>query len=673
MAMTAAALIPMIALVGGAVDASRLYMTKTRLQAACDSAVLAGRRAMTTATYTQTAADRADAMFYFNYQDDDYQATGTDFVASADASGKLDGRATTTIPMTLMKMFGHENKVMSVQCSADIQVPNIDVVFVLDVTGSMDETIDGVRRIDALKTAAKNFYSTLKNQLDTQGANAGQVRYGFVPYSQTVNVKDLFKSSPDASKGELPLSHLASNMVVESRVAHFSGESSNWERDSGKDETYTQTYDKNTSSRSTIRFTGPYNNMDSNGTNISNADCDWYADNLSFNIGGINHNAYMYPNTSWPGDQGRGYSTLYLVKGASEAYTLPNSIPSDATEAYVITFSRVSGEWDDDNGSKTNKYRVCKRRVKMEYYKKDSNKFDHWTYKPVTYDVSAYLSGSSIAYAYDFKSDYSAPGPGPYTPVELVSTPHASDLKISYASWTGCIEERDTLARDSFTPIPADAYDMNVLIGGTSAATRWRPVLERLTYDRTRLSTNETPYNLSSASVTCPSARIRNLNVISQSDFNSYMDSLSPGGNTYLDIGMVWGLRLISPQGMFGDRNLVGPNGGQISRHVIFLTDGELVPNDTTISAWGIERLSRRVVGTTGKSSSSLHATRFQALCDLQRGRVSIWAIAFGTSVTSNLSKCADPDRAFQANNATELNAAFQNIATDIADLRLVQ
>lgn len=90
-------------------------------------------------------------------------------------------------------------------------------------------------------------------------------------------------------------------------------------------------------------------------------------------------------------------------------------------------------------------------------------------------------------------------------------------------------------------------------------------------------------------------------------------------------------------------------------------------------SGYGIEIMANRITGTTGEAAGTLHARRFQALCDAERGSVNIWAIAFGTSVTGNLSNCADPNRAFQANNASDLNAAFENIAKSVADLRLVQ
>ena len=53
LAIMAAALIPLAGLVGGGIDISRMYITKTRLQHACDAGALAGRKAMGGGTWAQ--------------------------------------------------------------------------------------------------------------------------------------------------------------------------------------------------------------------------------------------------------------------------------------------------------------------------------------------------------------------------------------------------------------------------------------------------------------------------------------------------------------------------------------------------------------------------------------------------------------------------------------------
>ena len=669
-AMTAAAVVPMIGVVGGAIDASRMYLVRSRLQAACDSAVLAGRKAMVTSTYDASAQARANAMFNFNFQDPDFQTTGTTFTAAADANGKLNASAGTTIPMTLMKVFGFGNQTASVSCSADIQIPNIDIVFVLDVTGSMAEEINGTPKIVSLKAAAKNFFTTLKTQMDANGANAGQVRYGFVPYSQTTNGMDLFKASPDASRGELPMSQLVNQAEVESRVANFEATgSSQWIDDPATTPTvYQQKYDAGIAD--TIK---PYVQSTVGGTIMSNNDCDNYSSNKSFSIDdNTGRRVYLYPQTSWPGNAGIGDNTLFLADGESAAQ---GDQPTTGNYYWEIIFSRASGPWEDNNGAKTSKYRTCTRNVTWTKYIRNvpQFKFKNWTYRPVTYDVSAFKTGSTIRYASAVSQVFIAPDAGPYTPVQLAAMANTTGLTINSFTWNGCLEERDTVAASTFAPIPSGALDLNFNAEGTSDPYRWRPIMDKLTYNRGQQPNVTSTTTIGSANHSCPTARMRNLNTMTQTEFDTYIDSLQPLGYTYLDIGMIWGLRLIAPQGMFASRNLVGPNGGQISRHIIFLTDGEPVSADTSISSYGLERVSGRITGSTGQTAATLHARRFQALCDAQRGTVAIWAIALGVSVTGNLSNCADPGRAYQANNASDLNNAFASIARDIADLRLVQ
>src|SRR3569833_676495 len=63
LAIMAAALIPLAGLVGGGIDISRMYITKTRLQHACDAGALAGRKAQ--GGGTRSSDDNTDAQQIF--------------------------------------------------------------------------------------------------------------------------------------------------------------------------------------------------------------------------------------------------------------------------------------------------------------------------------------------------------------------------------------------------------------------------------------------------------------------------------------------------------------------------------------------------------------------------------------------------------------------------------
>lgn len=93
--------------------------------------------------------------------------------------------------MTIMEFFNFGNQDVAVTCSADLNLPNTDVMLVLDTTLSMNDPNpgDSIRRIEALTNAVTSFYSTLE-AAKPEGA---RIRYGFVPYSQTVNVGMLLR------------------------------------------------------------------------------------------------------------------------------------------------------------------------------------------------------------------------------------------------------------------------------------------------------------------------------------------------------------------------------------------------------------------------------------------------------------------------------------------------
>src|SRR3546814_20907922 len=80
--LTAAAIVPVIGIVGSAVDIGRAYKTQLRLQQACDAGVLAGRRAMGGATYSDAAEAEADKMFNFNFPEAKYGASDRKSVVS---------------------------------------------------------------------------------------------------------------------------------------------------------------------------------------------------------------------------------------------------------------------------------------------------------------------------------------------------------------------------------------------------------------------------------------------------------------------------------------------------------------------------------------------------------------------------------------------------------------
>src|SRR3569832_502723 len=101
LAIKAAALIPMAGLVGGGIDISRMYITKTRLQHACDAGALAGRKSQGGGTLDSGDNAVAQQFFDANYMTGAYGSTGLTRSFS-ESAGKVTGVASATLPMTVI-------------------------------------------------------------------------------------------------------------------------------------------------------------------------------------------------------------------------------------------------------------------------------------------------------------------------------------------------------------------------------------------------------------------------------------------------------------------------------------------------------------------------------------------------------------------------------------------
>jgi Flp pilus assembly protein TadG len=590
------------AIVGGGIDMSRAYRVQNRLQSACDAAALAGRRAVTTNGFDSTIAKpQAESYFDTNFDNSSLETTATSRTFSSPDNGQtIVGAASAELNLAVMKMFGFQKFTLSVTCSASMGVGNSDVVMVLDTTGSMGTALGTGTRMTALRTAMKNFYTTVKTA--TNGTNA-RVRYGFVPYSTTVNVGQLLNS--------VDPSYIASTWAIQSRIATQDGA------------VYVENNSITNGSKSNYGST-TYGN-DSNCGNAVPENTPWTNYGSASNLG-----------TTSTSNNGNG----------DQRWTTTVEQPQQRTvyECY----------W---TGSR---YRI---RTYTQYQDRDTNTDWKWTYKQVTYDVSSYKAFNAV------------------------TTNTGSYGGAVSSTWKGCIEERGVDFATSPNASPSSSYSYSTTTGMTPYAwdldidaapnatdnkSRWGPMWPQLAYHRysTTLSSN-TGYGVSSA---CP-YQAQLLTEMAQTDFDAYADALQQSGNTYLDVGMVWGGRLSSPEGIFKDNVNVAPtNGGEVSRHIIFMTDGIMEPNNDIQSAWGIEYHDKRVTSDGSSGDTSRHTSRFRAVCDMIKAKgIRIWAISFTSGTSTDLSYCASPNSYYNANDSAELNEAFQEIAKQVGELRITQ
>ena len=194
MLFMAAGVIPVTAAVGSGVDLTRAYMAQARLQQAVDAATLAGRKAMTDGSL-DTADPEIVKFLQNNYpanmsdgagihiDDPIFQSEAVEMESEITDQGALCVTAQATVPTLVMGAFGKPSITIGANSCARRSGTNIDVVMVLDVTGSMAGT-----RLTALKTATKNFLATLDDTRTQLAVSGLRVRVGIVPYSQAVNI-----------------------------------------------------------------------------------------------------------------------------------------------------------------------------------------------------------------------------------------------------------------------------------------------------------------------------------------------------------------------------------------------------------------------------------------------------------------------------------------------------
>ena len=200
LAICAAAIIPLTAVIGSALDLSEAYMTRQRLQNACDAGVLAARQYMQGTDFNADVRGEADRFFDFNFPAGTSNVSGLDFDVEQDSAkqSQLNGSASARVPTTLMRIFGYTSIPLKVNCDATRDMGHNDVMLVLDVTGSMADapSSGGASKISRLREGAMGLYKALESD------DGSITRYGIVPYSHTVNIarslmnKDILDEQP---------------------------------------------------------------------------------------------------------------------------------------------------------------------------------------------------------------------------------------------------------------------------------------------------------------------------------------------------------------------------------------------------------------------------------------------------------------------------------------------
>lgn len=724
LAITAAAFFPLAGLIGGAVDMTRIYITKTRLQQACDAGALAGRKVMASGSWTTngptSSRGRAYEMFAANFEDGSYGTENLDREFTED-DGTVTGVASADVPMTIMRIFGKEVSRVTVTCTAKMEIPNTDVMFVLDVTSSMNcqpgctyaTSEQSNAKIKGLRSAVKCFYEALlrvntnencngaNDPTATQYTGTAQIRLGFVPYAVNVNVGRLLHNDwmPDewdqfdTRRPVFETVHSWTTGPVGSKTwGNWSnpptltnaGDYSNWR-------------DISTSGGSTVTINGT---AYTKRRNLSQTQCE------ALNVLGSGSNRML----------------AYTDSGTLQAEQQNGTPPAPVYPAATQTVNYIQNENHTVKGYRYRYYSSGDRcrlqqsnnrsytrsrtgSASRQVFWTEHEHLKHFVYEKQSLDLTSLKAGG-----YNWNGTLSIPrysiqdGPTVY----LSGQSSMTKLKIPATlevTWDGCIEERQTYQSNKSNPgndwetIPSTALDADInLVPSTgNVATQWKPLIPGVFWGRYTGSnrSNRTLSSVESADLNrnqnledgtskgyyCPNEARKLAEYNTPGSLETYMASLKADSiGTYHDIGMLWGARLLSPTGIFASENAFTAKGGSIQRHMIFMTDGDAQTYTNNLDAYGSSWWARRQT-TYAPSSTQLTQlvnARLEVLCTAVKNmNITLWVISYGGGVNAaneaRLQNCASPGHYYSAADEDALIERFKQIASEIADLRLTQ
>jgi hypothetical protein len=627
--MMVAGLIPGIAALGSAIDAGRVYVVKSQLQAGVDAAALAGARAFELDDNTP-AGRNGQAMAYFqgNFPTG-YMGTGRLSVTPTFVT--VEGRNTTTVnatavvPMSFMRAFGFREQNVTAIARAEIQPHPLEVMMVLDNTGSLKDMLprdaNGVvkSRVTALKDASKSFF----NVLYQGGTTRPDLAIGMVMYDITVNVGKLLTDwRPGSVKKVLGFNDdLAGSMGGAWPDNHMAWKGCVFGDDTVKDLTSTLTYqdpgawdiDRTLPGENQHPPVSPYFIPPMYVPSTANPGSDEVKNNKP---------AYV----DWVAQRANPSSNFYAVSGVEPNNNL-YTIPDDKADVLLNPFRHPENGY----ALQTSPYRRWFYMMYMGLNDTAANAGN---------DVITQVDGSfydPATMAWDFNRNTGTP-----FAINFANVPQYN------ARWKAATE-----------------YAVNPMGGKTNTGAAHRTEFPTPNWQ-------------------CPEPASPVIYGRDKSYYDNQIDqknaAIFPANGTLHHAGLLWGYRLLVRDDVFTRNN---PTREKPKRALVFMTDGETAlgatQNNYTDRTWTF--YGNYADAPISKSAGGLidqSERRFSKTCaalQAERNPPTVYIVALTTKDASTLDmfeKCA-PGHVYRTSDAATLSAAFNDIAAELVDLHLVQ
>ncbi len=693
--------IPLVIGAGIAIDTVRAYTVKTRLGAALDAAALAvGSELNQTSSALTTDLNNYFAANYPASALGGATATVTAVPANENLTAStVNFQASATVPMTFMQLVGVNN--ITVTVSAQIKrTSGIELVLALDNTGSMlcgphsgapnynnaDCSEDVVTsdtsctnasdqsRICTLMNASTNFVNILANAM----SSADQLYVGVVPYVTTVNVAGSFCSGALSCNSNIATDCAGSSAVI--------GDTGN------------PVYDPNKAvAQPTTTFTGTTTNGSATITSVSPAPTSLFA-GIPVTGTGIPSGATVVSTTA---------TTIVLSSKATSSHA-----------GETLTVTGIYGS--TTNGSTTvtifPPVSTIAALVAGEVVTGPS--------PPATTTANAKGIGVANSAGYPYSTSVQSvntanntitlcnPALQANAAVELTLFPPLSyDTTHSGTTenWMGCVVEPTSSGENSGVAgvINSSATDPDYTEpaswgpwyaywwypagpSGSSGTNSWTPatITAQTNTDEILGEVTTDWDHFPGPNQGCPVALLPLTSVYNtKSTVLSTISSMWPrdAGGTQVDIGAIWGWRVLSPNGPFTPNNghplsyATAANTAWL-KVMVLMTDGEEEwPASTQLT--GLGYLADGKIGTTSNTTTAVTnlGSRLADTCtNMAKDGIIIYTVGLGEDGSegannTDLKNCPANGGYFIPANPATLNAAFTQIAQSLLALRLSQ
>lgn len=232
-------------------------------------------------------------------------------------------------------------------------------------------------------------------------------------------------------------------------------------------------------------------------------------------------------------------------------------------------------------------------------------------------------------------------------------TDDPDDYNWGSDSWEGCVEART---------YPADVEDSDTTSGGTWTVFHWP--------DDSYNDWSDWWWD-SGPNLYCPAA-VTPL-TSDKTTLTNAIDAMVASGPTHVNVGAIWGWRLISPEEPFDEGVAYGTSGW--SKAIILMTDGESTAYSFVKSAYRFP--NDEVLGTSSISSMvSILDDRLSETCtNIKDTEITLYTITFDVSSSSLqtlMENCAtDSDKYYDSPSEDELERTFRAIAAELKKIHL--